>query len=359
MPSRRGFLAGIAVLGLSPAVTWADAGSPDYLAAAKLPDGSYHLFGLATDGREIFSIPLPGRGHAAAAHPRRPEAVAFARRPGTFAIVLDCDTCRPVATLTAPVERHFYGHGVFSADGRRLYTTENAYELGEGRIGIWAADEGYRRIGEFPSGGIGPHDVTRLPGTATLVIANGGIDTHPETRRQKLNLPTMQPNLTYATETGEIVEQIQLPPEMRLNSIRHLSIRDDGLVAFGCQWQGDLAEVPPLAGLHRLGGEVWLLEEETDLHHALQGYVGSIAFSGDGETVGFTAPRGNHALVYRVSDGALVRDFEAADICGIAPSAAGHFFTTGTGYRGPAGDGPLPADAGIAWDNHVVRAPAA
>jgi hypothetical protein len=65
----------------------------------------------------VFQIPLPGRGHAAAIHPQKPQAVAFARRPGTFAVVTNCVTGQPSARLSAPAGRHFYGHGAFSRDG--------------------------------------------------------------------------------------------------------------------------------------------------------------------------------------------------------------------------------------------------
>ena len=103
--SRRTFLRGAAGLGgatLIPTIGWAAAGAPHYLNAAGLPDGSYWLLGLTEDGAETFRLPLPDRGHAAAAHPERPEAVAFARRPGTFAVVIDCAEGREIAQLHTP-----------------------------------------------------------------------------------------------------------------------------------------------------------------------------------------------------------------------------------------------------------------
>ena len=126
MPSRRGFLAGLAAATLAPQPSWADAGSPAYLAAARGEDGSFVLYGLDGSGHRVFAVPLPSRGHAAAAHPSRPEAVAFARRPGTFALVIDCRSGgRLIARLAAPKGRHFFGHGAFSSDGTLLYTSEN------------------------------------------------------------------------------------------------------------------------------------------------------------------------------------------------------------------------------------------
>ncbi|MEM0990989.1 MAG: DUF1513 domain-containing protein [Pseudomonadota bacterium] len=354
MPSRRSFLAGIAVSGLAPTLTWADAGDPRYLAAARMPDGLFRLFGLDKDVQPIFSLALPARGHAAASHPQRPEAVAFARRPGTFAVVLNCVTGRAVAELQAPEGRHFYGHGVFSADGAVLYTTENAYDQGEGRVGLWAANDGYRRMGEITSGGIGPHDIARLPGTETLVVANGGIDTHPYTGRQKLNIPTMQPNLCYLTGTGQINEIVQLAPEHRLNSIRHLAVRRDGLVAFGCQWQGDLAEVPPLLGLHKRGRPPRLLSGNPAEQAKTAGYVGSVAFSADQRSVGVTAPRGGRSQIFDVATGALSATILSGDICGIAKGADGFVFTTGEGLSGAPGQLVQSGAARVSWDNHLV-----
>ena len=99
MTTRRRVLAGLLASGLVPAASWADAGSPAYLAAARRGDGRYILVGLTAEGLPLFDLPLPARGHAAAAHPKRPEAVAFARRPGRFARVLDCSTGELLARL--------------------------------------------------------------------------------------------------------------------------------------------------------------------------------------------------------------------------------------------------------------------
>ncbi len=57
MATRRGFLAGLAAVTF-PARSWADAGSPAFLAAGK--DGSAHmLHGLSASGDSIFAMPLP------------------------------------------------------------------------------------------------------------------------------------------------------------------------------------------------------------------------------------------------------------------------------------------------------------
>ena len=353
MPSRRTFLAGAGALCATP--LWSAVGNPTHVAAAKHFDGSFWLHGLSADGRDLFAIPLTARGHAAAAHPTRAEAVAFARRPGTFALVLDCADGRVIAELNAPQGHHFYGHGTFSADGSRLYTTENAYDRGVGRIGVWDATSGYRRVASLPSHGIGPHEIIRLPGRDTLVVANGGIETHPATGRTKLNLATMQPNLSYLGAEGELLEQVRLPSRHRLNSMRHIAAAPTGEIAIGCQWQGDLAEAPPLVWTHRQGGPVTTTASASNLWRQFNGYIGSVAWSGDGQRLIATSPRGGLAFVGSPTH--EPRIVAAPDVCGAASANTGALLSAGKKLlhldRFDHKPMPLASYDVESWDNHI------
>ena len=239
MATRRAFLAGLACASL-PVVSWAEVGSPALLAAGKLDDG-FVLDGLSASGDSLFRIALPARGHAAAAHPQQALAVAFARRPGTFAFVIDCLTGQVRDRLTPPEGRQFNGHGAFSADGSILMTSEVVAEDSAGRIGLWET-AGYTRIGEWDSGGIGPHDLKRLP-DGSLVVANGGIQTDPADRT-KLNLPDMRPNLTLLSASGEVLSQTGLGDALHQNSIRHLALTGDR-IAFAMESEGARADPAP------------------------------------------------------------------------------------------------------------------
>ena len=348
---RRHFLTALLASATLPQVTWADAGNPAFLAAAQEPDGTFALFGLSEQGQDLFRIPLPARGHAAAAHPLRPEAVAFARRPGTYALVIDCVSGRVAHRLEAPEGHHFYGHGAFVDGGAVLVTTENHIDSGAGRLGLWAREEGYRRIGSRASGGIGPHEILRLPGDV-LVVANGGILTHPDRGREKLNLDSMRPNLSYVTVTGGLQESVELSEDLHRASIRHLAHRD-GLVGFAMQWQGDLSEPVPLLGLHRKGGRVTLCEADLAEQLAMQGYAGSVAM--DAGRVGITSPRGGRLHLFGL-DGEFLTALNRADICGLAAGAEGLVATDGHGGILSCTDRLAPLSvAHRAWDNHLIR----
>ncbi|MCV6584526.1 MAG: DUF1513 domain-containing protein [Marinibacterium sp.] len=351
MRGRRAFLGGLLASGLCPAPGWADLGDPAYLAAARDASGAHHLCGLTLAGGIAFALPLPARGHAAAAHPTRPLAVGFARRPGRFAIVLDCALGREVARLEAPEGRHFYGHGTFSQDGTRLYTTENDYDAARGRIGVWDVTAGFVRMDELASGGIGPHDLKRLPGSDRLVVANGGIETHPETGRTKLNLPRMRPNLTVMGPDGHILGQSELPRDLHRNSIRHLAVATDGTIAFAMQWQGDVTETPPLVGLQSPTGAITLFEAPAQDTALMQGYAGSVALSPDARQVAITSPRGGRCQIFDTRTGQLAATSILADVCGVAPARAGFTLTTGTGtVLSPTSQTQHP----LQWDNHLI-----
>lgn len=349
-------MAGMLASGLAPMPTWADVGNPAYLSAGMKPDGSYVLCGLTGAGEISFELPLPARGHAAAAHPTRPEAVAFARRPGTYAVVLDCTNGQEKARLDAPAGRHFYGHGTFSANGELLFTTENDFENAQGVVGVWDVREGYRRLGEFWSGGVGPHDIKLIPESGTLVVANGGIETLPESGRTKLNIPTMQPNLSYLNLDGSVLEEVTLGEDLRKNSIRHLAVTEDGLVAFAMQWQGDETDYPPVLGTNRRGEEAHLSVAPIDANRAMRGYAGSVAISTDSKTAAITSPRGGVLQSFDMASLTFKQMVGIEDVCGVAPTQDDFFVTSGLGL---AIDRPSQnLAAGVRhhrrWDNHLV-----
>ncbi|WP_413885052.1 DUF1513 domain-containing protein [Tateyamaria sp.] len=353
--NRRQFLTGVLAVGFAPKPTWADVGSPSYLSAAARPDGAFVLCGINADLSIAFEQPLPARGHAAAAHPTRPEAVAFARRPGTFAMVIDCITGVQKAQLSAPSGRHFYGHGVYSADGNLLFTTENDYEAGQGRIGVWDVGRGYVRTNDWASGGIGPHDIQRLPGTDILVVANGGIDTHPASGRTKLNIPTMRANLAYV-DNGSVLETALLPEDMQKSSIRHLAIGPDNTVIFGMQWEGQ-GQPDALVGTHRRGRGTAFLSAPSAAIRDMNGYIGSVAVSIDGRAIAATSPRGGVLQMYDATTAALQSAIHFEDVCGVAQQGTGFSVTSGTGVLRTVSAGQQKGERTtlLAWDNHLIR----
>ncbi len=279
-------------------------------------------------------LPLDARGHSFALDPVTRRAVAFARAPGRFAMAFDVDGGTEPLALAAEADRHFFGHGIFADKGRLLLATENDYVGERGVTGIYDATGGYRRIGEFATGGIGPHEVLLSSDGRTAIVANGGILTHPDYDRIKLNIATMAPSLAYLDiATGDLVEQVALPPALHQLSIRHMALDWRGDVWFGCQYEGDAADRPALVGRHRRGRAIEMFEASTATHRRMQNYVGSVAMDLGGDVLATSAPHGGLTVFWDTATGAELGTLDLADGCGVAPLGQGELLaSSGRGY---------------------------
>ncbi|RFC64522.1 DUF1513 domain-containing protein [Fulvimarina endophytica] len=305
-------------------------------------------------------MPLPDRGHDVAFDPVFSRAVAFARRPRTFAIVFDPSTGHVERSLASPQGRHFFGHGFFSPDGRLLYATENDMAAARGLVGVYDVERAFARIGEFDAHGMDTHEALLMPDGETIVLANGGIETHPDYGRQKLNLPTMDPSLVFLDRrTGDLLAQHRLPAALHQLSVRHLAIDGASQVWFGCQYEGPAADLPQLVGFATPDAGMTLADLPREGLTGLSNYVGSVAASRDGARIALASPRGGRLLVLDARDGRLLQSRAMADGCGLAPASSGFLATSGEGaILTPGRASGFGEGAGTRapchFDNHVL-----
>ena len=350
---RRAFLTaagGAFLAGLASRSAAALANTGAVFASAYLDgNGGFGVALLAEDATVLHRYDLPERGHDAVFGPDGRTLVVFARRPGTFAAVIDMRGEDEPLIVHAPEGRHYYGHGCFSPDGKLLFSTENDYDNARGVIGVYDATDGFRRIGEFFSGGIGPHDMTVLPDGRTMLIANGGLETHPDYGRAVLNVATMKPNLAFIDLADYSVLSVgELTPDLHKLSIRHLAMAEDGTTWFGAQNQGDIHEALPLAGSISPDGDIRLLDLPEDELRSMRGYIGSVAYNGRSGSVLFTSPQGNVAVEVACDTGAIRNRMDLPDICGAVDRGPGYLLSSGMGVL----DG---RHTDLSWDNHIVR----
>lgn len=351
--SRRGFAAGAA--------------QARYAATAERSDGSHAVLLLSASGEVVREVALSARGHDIAVHQGSGQAVAFARRPGTFAVAFGFADRRSPQVFHASEGRHFYGHGAFSADGRLLYATENDFKARRGVIGIYDATGGYKKIGEFPSFGLGPHELILLRDGRTLAIANGGIDTVPDYGRVDLNTDTMEPALSFVdASSGRLIARHRLAADLHQLSIRHLAEAGDGQIWFGGQWRGAQSETPELIGVASAKMGLRLIEPGRDEHVDLKGYIGAVAVSGDGATIAASAPRAGRVLYIDAASKTIRGVSQFRDVSGIA-GGNGERFSASNGFgvlreedagrSGPAGREVISEAhlADVAFDNHLRR----
>lgn len=366
--TRRRFLAAAAGLGLTLVgarrLHAETAAGCLYANCVMTRDGAYAVAVFDDAGAIRALHPLPGRGHDVAFEPGRGLCVAFARRPGTFAVAFDLVGARAPEVIAAAPGRHFFGHGVFTPDGALLYATENDFAAGRGVVGVYDVRDGWRRIGEMPTGGIGPHELVWTEPGRTLAVANGGVDTTPEAGgRTALNIADMEASLTLVdVGAGRVVSTHRLGADYAQLSPRHLAVDGRGAVWFGSQHYGDPTELPPLAGRLVPGREPELFALPEEEAPRAKNYVGSVAVTADGDTAVFSAPKGSLVFAFDTAAGAFLGTAAVSDGCGLAPAPgrdAAVFVTAGTGRLGcwhPGGEDYAPiAGETLAFDNHLVR----
>jgi len=319
--------------------------------------GGYAAALVSEAGTLIASVDLPERGHDLTFSPVTGQGVVFARQPGTFAVVFDPAGSVEPQTITSVEGRHFFGHGAFSPDGRLLYATENDFENARGVIGIYDVAGGFRRIGEFDTYGTGPHEMLLMPDGETFVVANGGIETHPDYGRAELNLETMDPSVAFIDRrTGDLIGQLRLEAGLHQLSIRHMAFDLKGRVWFGCQFRGDAGDRPQLVGYATREGEIRLIELPEGTLGDLRNYVGSVAASADGTIIGVSSPEGNTILAIDPLSGGVIEALSMRNGCGIAGDAVGLLASSGDGeLAGFAGSGAARVGLDVLFDNHLRR----
>lgn len=363
MLSRRSFLALSGVAFSAP--TWAtltqqEAGNELFASAYSL-NKEEHLFGIFNqEGDILWSTPLLARAHAPVVHPNQSIVGIVARRPGFFMDFFDVSTHQRIIRIEPKADHHFYGHALFSQDGKHLITQENHYPSGQGKIFIrhWPSGE---VIQSYNSNGIGPHESVLLSDDI-LVIANGGLKTHPDEDRAILNLDTMQPNVTYLSlKDGRILNQAENTEDLHQLSIRHLDVNQHGTVALGFQYQGDIRDQVPLVAISNINKpELEYLPIPEEVRIRFKQYCGSVCFDRSGEILAISTPRGGLVAYWHVDSKTFLGVENCRDVCGLVATDRFHEFVLTSGIGTLLTSNPVQNTnkvfknySNIHWDNHL------
>lgn len=370
--SRRQFLAASASLSAVAAGSLlfsreSQARAGTLLSAYEDARGDQYVGGLSLKDDEVFGARVPMRAHGCAVHPTDPNRVLFfARRPGTQAFELDRATMKARTVFTTETGRHLAGHGTYSSDGSLVLTPEHDYERAKGVVVVRDA-RNFAIVGEIDTSGIDPHEVAWLPDHRSLLVANGGIMTHPRTFRRKLNIPTMDPSLCVIdSATGERKEQWRLPDH--LLSIRHVAMTSSGITAVGLQYEGeDKNNVPGIVALYRPAqanspAQFRLLTAPAGEVPKFQGYVASVAISEAHDLIAAACPYGNGVACWSISEERYLGFIAASETYGLSRVADGSILASqrdGTAYgldetRLRSQFLKIATSQPIRWDDHWV-----
>ena len=374
--SRRRLLQGMGLgLGMSLPGSLLLAGTPQTQSGKRPETTGLHLASsVKTDaaGHHLLSLngPQPRlqksgwRGHQAVASPEGRFLVSVARRPDRQLLIEDTAENRHYF-VNADAGRHYVGHGLFTPDGRWFYAPENDYDNVRGVIGRYDPQQDFKKVGEWDGHGIGPHQIAFLPlqpgqSHPVMVVANGGIETHPDYPRIKLNPDTMQPNISYLDGSGKLLDQVE-PPHHQL-SLRHLDVAADGQVWVGAQFQGEVYASPNLIFSHRMTDpQLTPVQAPAELWPRLKGYIASVSCHTQTGTVCITAPRDNTVTFWQRSTGELLAEHTLNDCAGACAHPSLPLFYVSSGGGALVAFDALSGEprwqqhfAGIHWDNHLT-----
>ncbi len=325
------------------------------LAAAWEAQGSFHIGLLSAAGLQLrvqAALEVPSRPHGVVALPDG-SVLAVARRPGDW--MVRWHPGRNTAPLwrwqtaeAAFPDRTFNGHVLAGPDGQTLYTTETDVETGTSLVGVRDART-LEKVAEWPTHGIDAHElIWDLQGTSgtsgtprapTLIVANGGVPTAPETGRAKRDMHRMDSSLVRLDgTTGELLGQWRLD-DPRL-SLRHLAWNPAGTVlGIALQAEHDDPALRHAAPVHaRFDGQA--LHAEPQVGNAaqtgakapkeapvppiqaptnLQGYGGSIVATPEGWAV--SCPKAGCAVLFN-AQGLRTGQIALAEVCALASDGA-------------------------------------
>ena len=328
-------------------------------AKARLQPGRYANFAIFLDanGKITNKIQLPHRAHAATYSKATEKAYFIARRPGQEIYVIDRFSEAIHSIITAPPNRHFYGHAAISPDGQFLLTTENNLENGEGTIGVRDLFRNNELVNEFPSNGIGPHELLFSTRPNTIVVANGGILTHPSQPRKKLNIDGMQPNISFLEwPTGKVINKYE--PTHHQMSARHISQTNQGEVIIGFQFQGKSSiEVPQVAKVSAQSGMEYF-QHPSVLGNQIKNYTASVSHNSAQNINLISCPKGDTLTIWDNSK--LISKLSNQDVAGVCQWQDESYISNGFGsvYRlefvaNKFQLTPLQKYTDIQWDNHL------
>lgn len=362
--SRRAVLAGLGAAGLAALAPGAARADPAgaVLGSGIDADGGFRIGRLGDDLGPSEGAGLPVRLHALSLRPDGGEAVAVARRPGDLAFVLDGAGGAVRSSFRASAGRRFSGHGAYEPGGRVFLSAEIDAETGEGVVVRRAVSDGYAALSEYPSGGVGPHELIAAGGL--VAVANGAKEPKAEPGIAALGRTRARSNVALLdVATGAIEDVAEAEPDLRALSLRHLVSAPGGALLVGAQDTTAGAHDLPLVARVERGRLRWL-DPGYEVLARFGGYIGQLSLDNSGRFLAASGPIGGVVGVFDLSTDACLGLVPAPDCCAVAGdgTTGGFIASTGLGdaLRIAAHDGGV-AIVGrratrLRWDNHLTAA---
>ena len=299
--------------------------------------GTLYVAALADlDERSIGLIELPFFGHGFARHPVETHRAIVFEKKGPGCCEIDLREGRVTRTIPAPAGHHFYGHGAFAADGKRLFLTQSNLETYEGRIAVLDGAS-LEETGTFPSFGSNPHECRLVDGSATLVVTNGG------------SAAADDPGSVVFVDAGtrKLVRKLVIP-DASLNA-GHVAVSEHGdVIAISAPRDGLPKTARGGVSIRPKGGDLRTMKAPDAIAAHMVGESLSVALDEEGRRAAVTNPDGDLVTVWDLEEATLETSLSLAGARGITTTLDGRTLVVSHG------DGKLSL---LPWDTLKPGAP--
>lgn len=265
-------------------------------------------------------IQLDFQPHGVAQDPWNLNIISVFEKKGPGACEINLNTGTKTRDISTLEGRHFYGHGVYSVDGKKLYCTETVLATQEGLIAVRDAKT-LKLEGEFPSYGANPHECHLVDDGKIIAITNGG-----GTKSSGLT-----PCVSYVDVASQkLIDKYEMQDE-RFNT-GHLQIsKNRDLVVISAPRDG-LADTE-LGAISVLGknGKLETFSTPSEIVKQLKGETLSVCIDESRGVFAATSPKGNFVSFWNLKNNKFISQIPLTSPRGIIMSVNNHFFIVSSG----------------------------
>lgn len=284
-------------------------------------------------------IETPFLGHSIVKNPLDPNKfVMIAQRPGTKACEVSLKERKILNIFPSIAQGSFYGHGVYTKDGKYFLCTENKdkSENGQGTITI-RDGQTFKIIGNIPSFGIGPHDMALVNDGSILVIANGGLEPMPPDHPLNKTYKTATNNKNFTMDSSLVFIELQsnklmekFPIPYSDVSLRHLSVNAEGDLIGALKYYGNYKKTEqrdvPIFATYSSGKKLEFIFEPLQLKNKTKDLSFGLAINKRTSTMGVTHPEGGMVTFWNLTTKEFLKSYRVMDVQGMILSKDQKYF---------------------------------
>jgi hypothetical protein len=272
--------------------------------------------------KAVSLIELDFLAHGIHLHADQPYRLAIFEKKGPHAVELDLAERRVTRRITTSQDRSFYGHGVYSGDGKLLFCTETQLDDMSGVIAIRdAATLAY--VGEFPSYGQEPHECRLIDDSRTMVVTNAGGDHGGKA-----------PCVAYIDVASQrLIERVELT-NTDLNTGHSAVGADGGLVVVSAPRRGLETTDRGGVSIRPAGKKMESIRLPREVTSRMQGEALSVAIQEEEEGIAaVTHPDGGMVTFWSVAERRLLKVLDLPHPRGVTLTRDGEFFVLSFGLE--------------------------